>query len=520
MEIVYLSVICAVLGLGALFSLTAQFQMLQQNSYFYGRYLKWVKSSFNLCVQFIYSFLILFLLTRHKFLIAVLLSAFLTGYRIMAAISKQKKSIKPLVFTARIKRFYVCAAVVFVLLIALMIIFKGSLLYEICLCIAVLLSCISVLLCLVCRTLTAPVDMSVNRYYINSAKKILKENKNLTVVGVTGSYGKTTTKFILNRILSEKFNTVCTPASFNTPLGAVRTIREKIEPKTQIFICEMGAKKTGDIKEICDIVKPEYGIITSVGKQHLDTFFTLDNVFKTKFELADAVEKICFANIDSDGIKTKEINNKKVILFGSGTDYRIENIKSSVSGTTFDLILKDSVINAHTKLLGLLSLSDILAAAALAYTLGVDENSIKFAISTLKSPEHRLELKSFIGGSLCIDDAYNSNPEGCLEAVRVLGTFEGFKKTVITPGLVELGEKEYDCNFALGQAATKYADRIILVGKNRSKPMLDAIKQTDFNIQNVFVVQSFKEGLEIYKTDADENSILLIENDLPDNYLN
>ena len=139
-----------------------------------------------------------------------------------------------------------------------------------------MLSVISPLTVFLIWLVTYPIEKSVSNWYINDAKKILKAHKDLIVIGVTGSYGKTTTKFILNRLLSEKYNVVCTPQSFNTPMGVVRTVRGDIKPQTQVFVCEMGAKNVGDIKEICDIANPSYGIITSVGPQHLETFKSVD----------------------------------------------------------------------------------------------------------------------------------------------------------------------------------------------------------------------------------------------------
>ena len=306
-------------------------------------------------------------------------------------------------------------------------------------------------------------------------------------------------------------------------MGVVKTVRTAIKPQTQVFICEMGAKSLGDIKEICDIVSPDYGIITSVGEQHIETFKSVDNVFKTKFELADAVGKkggITLANLDSEGIRDRADRRNDVSYFGEGTKYSAKNIFCGESGTTFDLCLDGGEFTVSTRLLGFHSVADILAAAAMAHILGVSDNDIKFAISSLKPTEHRLELKSYINGSLLIDDAYNSNPEGCLEAVRVLGSFKNRKKVIITPGLIELGDREYDCNYALALQAAKYCDIIILVGQNRSKPMLDAINTTDFNKENVYVVSSFKEAMEIYTPMANGDSIVLLENDLPDNYLN
>ena len=514
-----------IVATSAVFSLYRQLQMLQQNSYFLSRYLKWINKSYTveLAVSAIFYCAITLFVLNGKEILCLIAAVALFAARIILNIKTHKKSIKKLVFTARIKRLYVTAIIVLGVLLYGSIFSFYTLFGEVSRVLCIVLSVVSPILTVVVWLITYPIEKAIAKRYINDAKRILKAHKNLTVIGITGSYGKTTTKFILNRILSEKFNTVCTPQSFNTPMGVVRTVRSKIKPQTQIFVCEMGAKNVGDIKEICDIANPDYAIITSVGEQHLDTFKTIDNVFKTKFELADAVSKkggITLANLDSKGIFDRKENRDDVIYFGNGTRYSAQNIVCNKDGTTFDLCLEDSRFTVSTKLLGMHSVSDILAAAALAYILGVGENDIKFAIGSLKPTEHRLELKTYANGSLLIDDAYNSNPEGCLEAVRVLGCFEGMKKVIITPGLIELGNREYDCNYVLGLEAAKYCDIIILVGQNRSKPMTDALNTTDFNKDNVYVVSSFKEAMEIYTPLADKNSVVLLENDLPDNYLN
>ncbi|MCQ2441009.1 MAG: UDP-N-acetylmuramoyl-tripeptide--D-alanyl-D-alanine ligase [Clostridia bacterium] len=507
----------------AFFSFYKQFQMLQQNSYYPSRYFKWLKE--NYVPQLALLAIVWCLIASLKFsplVFPLAISVVLLVVRIILFARCKKKSIKKLVFTNRVKRLYAVATVIFIALICLLF-FGKDMVSEISFVLLTMFSVVSPLTVFVIWAVTYPIEKAVSRWYVNDAKKILREHKNLTVIGITGSYGKTTTKFILNRILSEKYNTVCTPQSFNTPMGVVRTVRESIKPNTQIFICEMGAKNIGDIKEICDIAHPKYGIITSVGKQHLETFKTEDNVFKTKFELADEVSKnggVCFVNLDSDGINARITQRNDVVTFGDNTDYKAENMKFGADGSTFDLVLKGEKITVTTKLLGKHSVSDILAACTVAHILGVSPDDIRFAVGSLKATEHRLELKPFKNGSLLIDDAYNSNPEGCLEAVKVLSSFGGMKKVIITPGLIELGEREYESNYELGLAAAKYCDIIILVGKNRSKPMRDAISTTDFDKNNVYVVSSFKEGMEIYLPLADKNSVLLIENDLPDNYLN
>ena len=520
--ILLISVILA--AVSGLFALVRQYQMLQQNSYFPSRYLPWVRESYAVPISLeLIAFAASALLVSAK-LYAVLLVyiCLILVIRIILAVSTQKKSIKKLVVTGRIKRLFAAAAILLAVYIFLYVLIKRPL-GEIFVLLTLIFSFISPLTALVCRFITAPVEKLVSRWYINDAKRILREHENLTVIGVTGSYGKTTTKFILSRILSEKYNVVATPQSFNTPMGVVRTIREKIEPQTQIFICEMGAKNIGDIKEICDIVHPKYGIITSVGEQHLETLKTVDNVFKTKFELADEVLKNggeVFVNGDSLEL-IKRIDKSLYTVYGTGDfDVKAKNISYGRSGSEFTVVSGEAEIPLSSRLLGLHSVINITGAAALALKLGVTPENIRFAVSSLKPTEHRLELNPYINGSTLIDDAYNANPEGCLEAVRVLSSFDNMKKVIVTPGLIELGSKEYDCNFTLGLEAAKKCDIIILVGLNRSKPLREGAESVGFSPEKLFVVKSFKEAMGVYGEIADKNTVVLLENDLPDNYLN
>ena len=519
----YLLVSLVLAAVSSLFSLMRQLQMLQQNSYFPSRYFGWLKD--NLPFYDVFLFLASALLFIFEFYIGqTIFIAAVLAVRIPKALNHQKKSIKKLVFTARVKRLFGAAISLHLILIGIYVLLPISVSGRLSMDISLGLSFLTPIFTFVIWGVTAPIEKAFSLWYVNDAKKKLKSYSNLKVIGITGSYGKTTTKFILTRILSERFNVVCTPHSFNTPMGVVRTVREHFKPQTEIFVCEMGAKNIGDIKEICDIANPDFGMITSVGAQHLETFKTVDNVFNTKFELADAVFKKSgkvFINGDSKEIINR-IEKEKFCVYGTDSefDYTITNIVSSRNGSQFDLNLKDETITLSTKLLGSHSIVNIAGAAALAHSLGVNANDIKFAVSSLKPTEHRLELKSSVNRSLLIDDAYNANPEGSVEAVNVLSSFEGMKKVIITPGLIELGEKEYDCNFNLGVCAANKCDVIILVGKNRSKPLADGIASTDFNKENLHIVSSFKEAMEIYSTFADSNTVVLLENDLPDNYLN
>ena len=221
-----------ILTIGAIFSLYRQTQMLQQNSYFPSRYFCWLKDSYTLefALSAILYCAITFCISNEKGVIGLVISILLLITRIFFNIKTHKKSIKKLVFTARIKRLYITAILVLGILLFISAFTKGTLLGEICRILVVVMSVVTPVLVFVIWSITYPIEKAVSQWYINDAKRILKEHKNLTVIGVTGSYGKTTTKFILNRILSEKFNTVCTPQSFNTPMGVVRTVRTLIKP--------------------------------------------------------------------------------------------------------------------------------------------------------------------------------------------------------------------------------------------------------------------------------------------------
>ena len=523
MEFSLLYIVCAIAAITPIAATYNHFKMLQQSSYYPSRYMKWLyEVYFTKLLLLTFIFCALSVIFRFSMALELVVISCFAIAQLFIALGNRKKSIKRLVFTGRVYRLYTAALVVQLALFAAVLFTKGAF-QGVLFSLLMLLAVFAPLLVLLAWCITKPFENALAASYTKKAKKILADSPNLKIVGVTGSYGKTSTKFILARILSEKYNVVATPQSFNTPMGVVRTIREKLRPQDQVFICEMGAKQIGDIKEICDIVHPDYALITSVGPQHLETFKNIDNVFATKFELYDAVKNIggkVYASIESDAIKEKA-DNLDILSYSlsSGNCYA-EDIKYSKEGSSFTIVIGETKIPVTTKLLGKHNVINILGAAFIAFdTFGLSAEEIRFAVSRLEPTEHRLELKSYIGGSIMIDDAYNANPEGCIEAVNVLSQFTDMKKVIITPGLVELGEQEYDFNYKLGLAAAAVADEIILVGRNRAVPMREAIRTTDFNSDKVHIVSSFLDAVSVYKNIADKNTVVLVENDLPDNYL-
>lgn len=500
-------------------TVTRQLHMFQQNSYFCSRFFEYLKQNFKLSSAFSIVFsAISVIFALFLPLICLIFTAVCCAFRIVNTVYKMTHAKVKIKFTARVRRMYYTLLIICVLLAVLLYSFPTVLMI-----ISSVLLCITPFVAMLLNLINSPIEALIRRWYVNDAVKTLKNHNKMTVIALTGSYGKTSTKYILSRILSEKFNVAITPGNMNTTLGVVRTIREHLSSDADLFIVEMGAKKTGDIKEICDLVHPDFGIITSIGPQHLNTFGSIENVTNTKFELADDVMKnggVVYLNCDNEYIKGKsgEYNYKGYGAENKGEYIYAENIVSSRNGIAFDVVCKNERFSLSTKLLGMHNVLNILASVAIALDLGVGINDIKYAVERLSAVEHRLQLKPLFNGAILIDDAYNANPSGSIEAMRVIGSFAPMKRIVVTPGLVELGDAEYECNKALGKAAAENADEIYFVGIERSKPLIDGANKTDFDKDKIHVVKSFADALNELKSKCDKNTVVIFENDLPDTY--
>ena len=376
-----------------------------------------------------------------------------------------------------------------------------------------------------------PIENAINCYYINDAKRILAEHKDLRVIGITGSFGKTSVKYYLTTLLSEGFRVLMTPESFNTPMGVVRTIRNDLKPTHEIFVCEMGARHVGDIREICDIVHPDDGMITSIGHQHLETFHTLDNIINTKYELFDAVEEkkkkkgsqtgknLKFINGDNE-IIASHMKYKDAITYGMGENnmYRAADIKVSKAGTSFTVTSPDADHEEYTtKLVGQHNVENIVGAIACANCMGIPLAKLRPAVRRLESVPHRLELLQH-GAVSILDDAYNSNPAGAKVALDTLALFDDVVKILVTPGMVELGDKEAEYNMEFGRQAAAVCDYIILVGK-QAQPIADGAREAGFDENKLFIRDTLSEATALmYEVDCGKEKVILLENDLPDNY--
>ncbi len=366
--------------------------------------------------------------------------------------------------------------------------------------------------------LVLPIELAIKKCYILKATKKLKKKK-IIKIGITGSYGKTSTKNILSAMLSKKYKVCATPKNYNTEMGLTKTILSSLDSQ-DVFIAEMGARSKGDIEVLANMVKPDYGIITTIGEQHLESFKSLEEIERTKNELALNVcnrGKMIF-NGDSPSTKKLYYNfeGEKYLTCDSEGFAYAKNIITNKEGSYFDLIIDGKKLKAKTKLLGRCNIDNIVTASALAYLLGIKCEDIEKAIEELECSKHRLEL---VKNNFCtiIDDSYNSNILGAQEALNVLSKFEGVK-IVVTPGLVELGAEQSKANFNLGGQIADVADYIIIMNNVNKNELLSGAISHNFERSHIFFADSRKKQKEVLSQLSIKDSVVLFENDLPDNY--
>lgn len=356
------------------------------------------------------------------------------------------------------------------------------------------------------------------RYENRTRAKLNRED--LIKIAITGSFGKTSVKNYLDAMLSQKYKVLSTPQNFNTPMGIAKSVNMLVDTH-EIFIAEMGARRVGDIKKLMSIVNPQYAVLTGINDQHLATFGAKENIIKEKCRVLEVGDGVCVINGDLKNITENVLTKMKIIpetiytgLDGSADIYA-QNITADKSGCSFDIVIDDVVYSAKTRILGVHNVQNILLAVGVALRLGVEMPLILQAIESLSAVPHRLELIEGSGVSI-IDDSYNSNPSGARCALDTLKMFDT-RKVVVTPGLVELGEREREENYNLGGYIADIADVVLLVGNERIEPIKRALRDKDF-CGEVKCYESLKSCEKDFVNTLRMGDTLLILNDLPDIY--
>jgi len=365
-----------------------------------------------------------------------------------------------------------------------------------------------------------PFDFYLKKKIVEKARKVLediKKRKEIIVIGISGSFGKTSQKEILAKILESKFKVLKISGNINTELGVSEFIlnhQSQIE-EVGVFVVEMGAYKMGEIGKICDLVKPQFSILTGIGNCHLERFGNLENLIKAKFELAEKTTGLAFLNIGNDVIANnfKNYNIKKSKLI----DIKdvIKNIEhlDNFSGLRFEY----NNFKLETKLLATHNIDLIVLAISLAQELGIDMEAIKKSLSSVEIVKHRLEPIYNANTKIwVIDDSYNGNFSGIKSGLEVLNLAKG-RKIVLTPGLVELGEESKKVHTQIAQIYRDNVDLVLLIDTKATKIIKKNFVKNNF--RNYKIYKSSKEAHDDLANILKTEDTIIFQNDISDNYL-
>ncbi len=436
---------------------------------------------------------------------------------------------KPIAFTPRMKRLAAatvgCAAVPVVagsVLAFSTTPLQGAAGYLLGWLVADLLAPLWVLLA---AYITAPYERGIQEGFKRQARSTLHQRTDLQVIAVTGSYGKTSVKFIVAEILRQRANVLATPGSYNTPMGICLVVNEQLKPEHQMLILEMGMRYRGDIRELCGIASPDLGIVTSVGPAHLETMGSIEAIAAEKGDLLAGLKPGGIAVLNADDPHVDEMAARapgKVWRVSAGAtlnaDILARDITYGPEGVAF--IVRDDTGAEHpfrSQLLGQHNVLNILLGVAVGRHYGLRLRQIAHAVARIEPIEHRLQLRRQ-GTYTIIDDAFNANPVGARHALDVLGAFTGGKRVIVTPGMVELGARQEEENRIFGEYMAGKVDLALLIGAEQTRPIQEGLRRKNFPEDRLLVYPSFADARAYLDSHLKAGDTVLFENDLPDTY--
>ncbi|ABR30355.1 Mur ligase [Thermosipho melanesiensis] len=487
--------------------------MLQLEEYSEKKYFKWIFSHvkrYLINILLVLS-LIFYFVNTYIALVFLVMSIYI-DLRYFVLVKKKK----PLVFTKRLRRLiyisYIFFGIALIWAVQTSSIFSESVLF--------MFVVFNSFFYFLTNAIMTPIEKLINEYYYKDAKRKIKR-LNPEVVAITGSYGKTSTKFYLYHLISEYYKTLMTPGSYNTTMGITKVIREKLDKSHDVFIVELAENDNYGFEKLLDLVNPTISVITSIGIQHFEEFENESNIldnFKKYIKDSRSGKKFV-VNFDDENIR-KIIKNKDIISCGienKEAQYRIVDLKLDKDGSNFVLETPNNQkFEFTTNVYGKENVLDLLLAIVTAFELKVPVEEIIERAKNIVKPKHRLEVIRDDTITV-IDDTFNSNPKGFKMALEYLSLFGKRRKILITPGFVELGEKEDEEHYKLGKLISKYVDVVFLVDKKRTKKILEGLEDSNFTGE-IYTVNSLDEVTEMLKTFLKSGDVVLFENDLPDNY--
>lgn len=360
------------------------------------------------------------------------------------------------------------------------------------------------------------------RREVREAREKLEKAKDLVSVGITGSYGKTSTKEFLSEILSSKFRVAKTTGSENTEFGIARKIEKFVNQNTQVFVAEVGSYKKGEIKRLTDIVRPKIGIITGIAPQHLELYGSLKNLKEAKYELIEALPEngVAIFNAASPGAlklarKTKRV---KTLIYQVGKPkvakgvVWADGIRVGKDKVSFLVHWGKTSTRFNLKLLGAQFVENVLGATACALALGMTLAQVAKAAEKIRPVSRTMEPKRLGTGALVIDDTYSSNPQGFEAALDWLQKADFKSVVVITPGIIELGKESQKIHKRLGVKLARVADQVFLTSADFYQPLLSGMGKTSDRLKLEKDPRAILEGL----SGQGKGDVILLEGRVPE----
>lgn len=362
--------------------------------------------------------------------------------------------------------------------------------------------------------LTTPLERRFSAKFMRTATRRLKE-VSPRVVGITGSFGKTSTKFYAGHLLRAKYMTVTSPASFNNKAGLSKAINEQLKDGTEIFVAEMGTYGPGEIRALCQWLRPEVSVITALGPVHLERMGSIENIARAKAEILEGAQ-VGVINIDDPRlaiIADSYSRQGNRLIRCSAKDPAADVHVATDDAVAVVTVLGHQIASVHLQ--GLFA-SNVACAVGIAVALDIPTSEIAARLATLPRAEHRQTVQRSAGGLIVIDDTYNSNPSGALSALTALAAAgNGHRKVVVTPGMVELGSEQIRANEAFGRQAANMATDILIVGRTNRRALR---RGAQAGRAQVLVCANRKEAVTWVHDNLGEKDAVLYENDLPDHY--
>ena len=381
------------------------------------------------------------------------------------------------------------------------------------------------------KDLLWPIDFYAKRKMIKNAKAKLAALSNLKIIGITGSYGKTTMKEALYEFLKEQYNVVKTEGNNNTPIGISRTILNKLTKNTDIFIVEMGEYVKGDVKALCEIATPDISVITGINEAHLERYLTMENAISTKFEIVEYAKPDALVLLNADDQLTIDnykrfVKDSRIEFFSSKnnslSNYKISDYEFNQDGKgqEFKLIHRTEELGVvRTSILGEYIIGNIVAGYILGQELGISNSKLKYAANNLKGVEHRLQpIFNATSNILVIDDTYNGNSDGFKEGVNMLSKFKERRKVYVTPGLVETGDLAEQLHLEIGKNLAGVADLVILVKNSVTGFIEKGLIDNGFSEDKIVWYDNSKNVWEELNNNIKNGDVVMLQNDWSDNY--